>query len=511
MKIFSLKNLAILRMIFAALFLAAFTAIFSGLLFSRRFIVLSEWQFMPRILTAIALSGLITIGAMLTVAIITSMFGRLYCSWICPLGLLQDIVERLNHRFFMRKKRQYRPASPVLRVAFFVAAMAFMFGGFSVFMGFLEPYSVFGKISSGVVRKLYEWGNAATANAPQDEVYQTQAVALYLAISGGILLGIVVLTLFKGRIFCNTVCPTGSLLAGLSVCSARRLEIDQTLCVQCGKCVDRCNGNCINIAEKKIDFLNCFMCLDCMDSCPKNAINLVNRKKNKLAMADMPQNKERRNVLIAAGAAGVGAFAAGKLLNKTSMAKDGAIAPPGAGSIDRFISTCTGCGLCISSCKGGCLQPATSEYGWKGFMLPTVKFSGAQAGKCEFSCAKCSNICPTGALRPLTLEIKRRTRIGMAHFYPQSCLAVLDAKDCGACSEHCPTGALEMRPGSNGVSVPHVIPDLCIGCGNCEYACPIKPLAAIRVKGSSEQKLVKPPEEYHKEQPVVQAPEEIPF
>ena len=511
MKIFSLKTLSIVRLIFAACFILAFTFLFSGILLKSNLFKLLDWQIMPRLLTAVALSGLITIGSVLIIAIVTSMFGRLYCAWICPLGLLQDIVERLNTRFFMRKKRKYTPAKPALRAGIFAAVLVLMFSGFSIFMGFLEPYSLFGKISSGIGRKLYVLGNEATVNVPQTEVYQTQALAIYLAVSGGVLLGIIVLTIFKGRFFCNTICPAGTLLAGLSARSARRLEIDKDLCVQCGKCEAVCNGNCINISEKKIDFLNCFMCLECIEACPKSAINLVRRRKNDLTNADVPQDKERRDVLLTAGIAGLGAFAAGKLLQKTTRAQEDAIAPPGAGSVDRFLATCTGCGLCISNCRGGCLQPAKTEYGWKGFMLPTMKFSGAKAGKCEYECSKCSNICPTGALQPLNKKIKKRTRIGMAHFYPNSCLAVVEGKDCGACGEHCPTGALDMRPNANGVTVPHVIPDLCIGCGNCEFACPVKPAAAIRVKGVSVQQLVKDPSEYHKEQPAVKAPEDIPF
>ncbi len=512
MKVFSLKNLKYLRWIFALAMLITFTAVFSGMLGRSSLFNVTRWQFLPRILCTIALSGITTISAMMIVAIITSFCGRIYCSWICPLGLLQELLEQINHRFFRKKPRRYHRVNPVLRVAFFSVLIILFFSTFAIFLGYLEPYSLFGKSVATASRSIISYLNTKIFHLPQTEVYYTEAAAIYLAVACGIILALAVLVFFKGRIFCNTICPTGTLLAALASRSGRRLNIQSDKCVQCGKCEALCNANCINVAEKRIDFINCFMCLDCVANCPTGAIKLMRRRKNDLKDADVPQDKERRNMLLAAGLAGFGAYAAGKVIKNASTVPEGAIAPPGAGSVEAFLSHCTGCGLCISNCRGGCLQPATTEYGWKGFMLPTMKFSGKNPGKCEYECSRCSNICPTGALRPLPKKIKQRTRIGMAHFFPDLCVAYKNGKDCGACGEHCPTGALKMVAGpNNAATIPDVITDLCIGCGNCEFACPVKPLGAIRVKGAKVQDMAVDPEEIRKQEPQKEAPSAIPF
>ncbi|MBE6380895.1 MAG: 4Fe-4S dicluster domain-containing protein [Lentisphaerae bacterium] len=482
MKIFSLKNLGRLRLVFSGVFLLTFTALFSGfIVFKSDAFLITHWQVMPRVLTAVALSGLSTISAMLVIAMVTAFCGRIYCSWICPLGLLQDLIERLSHKI-SGKKRRYRKANLPLRLAVFIAVAILLFNGFILVMAYLEPYSLFGKIASGVIHAVLVLFNQSTLELEQNGSNFIYNATFFLAISGGILLALAVISAWFGRIFCNTLCPAGTLLSAIAAKSGRRLNIDPELCVNCGKCEQLCNANCINAAEHKIDFLNCFMCLECVSACPKNAIKMYRRRKSDLQNIDMPDQQDRRKILIAAGVAGVSAWGVSKLVNKAGKVPDDAIAPPGAGSVEKFLATCTGCGLCVSNCPGGCLQPASGEYGWKGFMLPTMKFSGKTAGKCEYECAKCSNLCPTGALQKLTRPEKKRCRIGMAYFYPDNCLAYVQGKSCGACQEHCPTAALTMIPGPKGATIPSVNQDLCIGCGNCEYACPVTP-KAIRVKG----------------------------
>ncbi len=115
---------------------------------------------------------------------------------------------------------------------------------------------------------------------------------------------------------------------------------------------------------------------------------------------------------------------------------------------------------------------------------------------CEFTCNNCSQVCPAGALLPLTVKAKQRTRIGLAEYHPDLCIAVVDGTECGACAEHCPTGALRMVPGPNGARIPALTAELCIGCGSCQYACPVVPLAAIRVNGIAVQEEARTPEEY---------------
>ncbi len=513
MKIFSLKTLRVLRWCIIILLLIFFTALFSGFIqHGQKLYQAADCQFMPGVLSVAALGFAGAFGAMVLIAAITAFCGRVYCSWCCPLGLLQEVIERLDRRIFRKKVRTFRKGHNVFRAAFLVLLLTMLFGGIALPLGYIEPYSLFGKISSGIFKQLLSWLNNASVNLPQSAIEESSAWHMALAISGGALLGLIALTIWKGRLFCNTVCPAGTIFAALAARSGRRLVIDQDKCVKCRKCEKACNANCINITDKQsIDFTRCFMCMECAAVCPVKAINLVSRRKNNLADADLPDAPERRNMLIAAGAAGIAGWAAGKMLQKTSPLKKQAILPPGAGSEEEFLSRCTGCGLCIANCRGNCLQPATTEYGWRGFMLPVMKFSGTHPGKCEYECNNCSANCPTGALRKMSLKEKKLCRIGMAKFFSGNCLAYVDGEPCGACAEHCPTGALKMVPGPHKMAtIPQVTAELCIGCGNCQYACPVTPQAIV-VQAVTRQNQAVSPEVYYQKETVKKAPSSIPF
>ena len=513
MKRFFLKSLRIVRWCVILLLLAVFTAVFSGFIMRRSPLYqVLDYQFIPGVLSVAALGMAGAFGTMLLLAAITAFCGRIYCSWCCPLGLLQEVVERLDRKLFPSKVRTYRKGHNVFRAAFLVLIAVLLFSGIALPLGFVEPYSLFGKISSTVIRQLLVWLNGATTRLPHTAIEATGAWSIALAVSGGALLGLIVLTIWKGRFFCNTICPAGTILAALAARSGRRLAIDKDKCVKCRKCEKVCNANCINIAEgQTIDFTRCFMCMECATACPVDAIKLVRRRKSDLTNADLPPAPERRKMLIAAGAAGIAGLAAGKLLLKKSPHRKTAILPPGAGSEEEFLARCTGCGLCVANCYGNCLQPATDEYGWRGFMLPVMKFSGSHPGKCEYECSRCINRCPTGALKKMSLQEKKLCRIGMAEFFPQRCLAYMDGEPCGACAEHCPTGALKMVPGpQQGATIPKVTAELCIGCGNCQYACPVTPQAIV-VNAVNKQEKAVSPEVYYKKETIKKAPSSIPF
>ena len=513
MKIFSLKNLRIVRWIVIILLLVLFTALFGGFRMPwRELNNAPDYQFMPGVLSVAALGMAGAFGIMILLAAITAFCGRVYCSWCCPLGLLQEVIERLDHKLFTKKVRIYKKGHNIFRAAFLVLLLALLFGGIALPFGYIEPYSLFGKISSNIIRQLLAWLNDSTVSIPQSAIEDTTAWRIALAVSGGAMLGLIALVVLKGRIFCNTVCPAGMILAALAARSGKRLAIDHNKCVKCRKCEKVCNANCINIADgQTIDFTRCFMCMECPAGCPVNAIKVVRRRKNNLTGADLPTAPERRNMLIAAGIAGVAGFAATRILKNASPYKKTAILPPGAGSEEEFLARCTGCGLCVANCRGGCLQPASDEYGWRGFMLPVMKFSGSHPGKCEYECNKCTANCPTGALKKMSLKEKKLCRIGMANFNPKQCLAYMEGEPCGACAEHCPTGALKMVPGPHdNATIPQVTGELCIGCGNCQYACPVTPQAII-VKAVSNQSKAVAPDVYYKKEEVKKAPSSIPF
>lgn len=158
-----------------------------------------------------------------------------------------------------------------------------------------------------------------------------------------------------------------------------------------------------------------------------------------------------------------------------------AISPPGSVSAEHLLKRCTACHLCVAKCSSKVLKPAFMEYGVRGAMAPMMHF---EKGFCNFDCVDCSNVCPNGALIPLSVEQKHRLQVGKVVFKPEICVVHTDGTSCGACSEHCPTQAVKMVPYKNGLTEPFIDEDICVGCGGCEYICPVRPQRAIYVKGN---------------------------
>jgi ferredoxin len=162
--------------------------------------------------------------------------------------------------------------------------------------------------------------------------------------------------------------------------------------------------------------------------------------------------------------------------------KDYPVSPPGSKSLDHFTSKCIACHLCVSVCPKQVLQPSLFEYGLKSFLQPRMDY---HTSYCNFDCTLCGEVCPTGAILPLTLEQKHVEQIGKVVFIRRNCIVRTDLTDCGACSEHCPTKAVEMVPWRRVLLIPQVHPEICIGCGACEFACPTEPYKAIYVDGNN--------------------------
>ena len=159
-------------------------------------------------------------------------------------------------------------------------------------------------------------------------------------------------------------------------------------------------------------------------------------------------------------------------------------------------------------CPGNTLKPAGLQYGWQGIGMPLLSF---EIGKCEFECKRCSSLCPNGALQDFpTLRKKQLTRIGMVEYFRDRCVVTLDNRDCGACAEHCPTGALQMVPYKDGLTIPKVFAEYCIGCGSCQYICPTRPHAMV-VTGTAQQEPASEPQAPDKNAPAAPAPGDFPF
>jgi ferredoxin len=515
------KLLKWLRVAVAVAVFAALTAAFvdfRGMVPSPLGHALAEIQFVPSLMAF--LTGTSLSLACVIIAIVTLAVGRIYCSAICPLGILQDVIIRLTHR--LKRKSKPAPFSRLhiwLRQTFLwtsVAATVAGFGGFA--LALLDPYSNFGRIASDIFRPLVTLANNA-AVGPADKlgwhglyrVVPSWAGIGALLVPVLVLVLIVVLAAWRGRLYCNTVCPVGTLLGWLSQRAAFRLQIDQSACRKCAACLHACKAHCIDLRAGSIDFSRCVACYDCMEVCDEHGIHYRFAWASKAPVTTpIPQvapdtivDPQRRafiskTIVGIAGVAGISRVLLASERTSGGNAKKNqnhfpAICPPGASSVERFLDRCTACHLCISECPTGVLQPAFLEYGFLGLMKPHMDY---RAAFCNFDCRRCGEVCPDGAIDVLDLAAKHLVKIGEAVFNKDKCVVVTNGTDCAACSEHCPTKAVTTIPYGNNLRLPSLNDDLCIGCGACEYACPVKPDKAIQVTGLREhgwaKKLIEP-------------------
>lgn len=321
------------------------------------------------------------------------------------------------------------------------------------------------------------------------------------------LLTIVLMAIYRGRLWCNSVCPVGAVLGFFSKHAWFRLRIADSACVGCSMCERVCPAQCIDFRNHRIDHSRCVMCLDCVTSCKRSGIHLHTRKSDPnrkpeptpppatvhATQAAMPAVGRRLFLGFAATLPAVAVakpHQTGSGKKKKCKSCHGAcdlnqnnkkiVLPPGAGSLARFQSLCTSCQLCVANCPDQVLRASVTRHGLASFLQPYQDFD---ISFCSYYCSNCSQICPTGAIRPVTVEERRLIRTGVAKFFRCRCIVKTDGTSCGACSEHCPTQAVHMVPWKNGLTIPEVDPDLCIGCGGCEYICPVRPEKAIVVTG----------------------------
>jgi ferredoxin len=446
-----------------------------------KFHVLGHIQFIPALLA-------VNIGIIVVLIACTLLFGRIYCSFICPMGVFQDIINRFSKLVHRKKKYSYRKNNPILRWSIVVIVLILYLLGFTIILGIVDPYSAYGRMATHLFKPIYLLCNNVLAsifnNFGNYTFYRVEIAMLSLfslIISVLTLLIIGVLAWTKGRLYCNTICPVGTILGFISKYSFFKIRIKADECVSCGICSKKCKALCIDTQTKTIDYTRCVNCFNCMDSCSQKGMSFsINKAKNK-----QQTDGKKRQFLVTGLTAALAIPAAWVHVHKKTelfVSKKGVrntpISPPGAISTEHLLKHCTSCHLCISKCPSKVLKPAFMEYGIGGMMQPIMSF---EKGFCNFNCTRCSNVCPSKALVPLTIEQKHLTQVGRVVFRKEDCIIYTNGYNCGACSEHCPTQAVKMIPYKNGLTIPHIDPDICVGCGGCEFICPV---AAIYVEGN---------------------------
>jgi ferredoxin len=397
----------------------------------------------------------------LVMGLLTIVLGRFFCGWLCPLGASMDLVRLLREKI-RRGRLSYVPDRPWRSLIPILIWGAFWIG-VSIPMGELEPYAV-------------------VAAAPT-------VWLVVLAVSA-----------WRGRAFCNSVCPTGWLLKLLSTKTLLALKIDPAGCRGCGACQRACPARCVDHERHLVDTGRCLLCLECAAVCRFRALSYGRPQApaKEIGAAD----PRRRGFLRLAGAAALagGSWLSGEEARLGVLGPPEAtpILPPGAFSIAKLAAHCTSCHTCVRVCPNGALD--SSHEG--GAILLSKPVLDPYQGFCQYDCVLCGLVCPTGALTPLTPEVKRTSRIGLAALTLSECVVIKNGTSCGACAELCPTGAVSMREGPTGLLEPRLDPAYCIGCGACQNACPVRPISAITVTGLSIQQTAATPV-------VVEIPDEV--
>lgn len=481
-----------LRILFAVIFWIGITLLFLDFtgVAARWLGWMAKLQFLPSIL-----AGNFLVVALLVV--LTLVFGRLYCSVICPLGVMQDGFAALGRRS-KRNRYRFSPARNVLRYIMLGVMVAALALGVGSIFALIAPYSAYGRIASNLLQPVWMWGNNVLASwAESHGSYAFYSVDVWL--KSGLSLGIAVVTLVvlavlawrNGRTYCNTICPVGTILGFLSRYSLLKPVIDTSKCINCGKCARNCKSSCIDAKNHSIDYSRCVVCFDCIGNCSTGAISYRRRARVAENVAENVEDKGRRAFLTVAATAGAAAVASAQVKVDGGLAviedkkipeRETPLAPPGAVSHAHLVRHCTGCQLCVASCPNNVLRPSGSP---QSFMMPEMSY---ERGYCRPECTRCGEVCPAGAIHRITRAEKSAISIGHAVWVRDNCIVIADGRKCGNCARHCPTGAISMVPmdadDRNSLKIPVVDTEKCIGCGACENLCPARPLSAIYVEGN---------------------------
>lgn len=549
---------------------------------------MAKIQFMPALLA-------VNVSVLLFLLVLTLVFGRIYCSVICPLGVMQDVIA-----WFRRKRNKYKftPAHNKLRHGILIAVVVILVANLGWLAGLLLPYSTYGRMVGSLAAPLYRMGNNVLASMAEHygsyafyevDVWLKSGLALVISLAMWVL--IAVLAWKKGRLWCNAVCPVGTLLGFVSRHAVYRPRIDRNKCNSCGLCERNCKSSCIDSHNHEIDLSRCVMCGDCMEVCRKSALTLgtekpdggqktgraegaekntkpraprqqqtTTKRTEKTVKADAQENaaseeksqnrqrrnrrrrrnadatnkaegteqidnaankarQSRRNAIATTAMLLTGSTLVSAQKKVESKTTDGGLAdiepkkaptrqrrilPPGALSARHMQTHCTACQLCVTSCPNDVLRPSTSL---SSLLQPIVSY---ERGYCRPECNRCSQVCPTGAIQPITVEQRTAVQVGHAVWVKDLCIPATEGKPCGNCARHCPSEAIQLVPASDKYQrgergrwkdpsgkeidgrmvpmIPVVNEEKCIGCGACENLCPVRPYSAIYVEGNEVQR-----------------------
>ncbi|MFO7570871.1 MAG: 4Fe-4S binding protein [Smithellaceae bacterium] len=445
--------------------------------------ILPPFQFVPALLRTISHPAALFAFGLLFIALITLVFGRVYCSFLCPLGALQDVFGALGRKLGLRSDFSFSKPHNALRYTIMAITFAALAIGLMSVVILLDPYSIAGRFFSYFLQPVFVWTyNLSILLLKPFDIYlypkQTAVIPLPDTLIAAVFLTMIVyLSVKHGRLYCNTVCPVGSVLGLLARVSIFKLSLNQARCKECERCENVCKANCINPHLAVVDMSRCVACFNCLAACSQSTIRyrLAWRKTNPPTWSPA----RRRFVIGGIAAAAALLFAWNhRLRHLTGIARtrvDQPVTPPGSLNLSRFTQACTACSLCVAACPTSVLAPSFGDYGPAGLMQPKLNF---EKSYCEYECHVCGRVCPTGAITQLSLDEKKLTQIGEAKLLEDVCVVYVDHNNCGACGEVCPTHAIRFVDKEN-ILYPEIDTRYCIGCGACQLACPTTPRSIV--------------------------------
>jgi MauM/NapG family ferredoxin protein len=425
----------------------------------------------------------------LIIIITTLFFGRYFCSWVCPLGILNHWV---GHFFNKRgptedfSVNEYRKSYRLKYYILSVLAVLALFGSLQI--GLLDPVAL--------VTRSFVISVLPAVNYWAPALYLTKPLfygGLFITL---LFVAILFANRFQTRFFCRVLCPLGALLGVLSTRALLRIRRDVGKCNDCRDCLRYCQGGCDPHGSLRIS--ECHVCLNCLEQCPEGAIHYGLPKTESSVHVPIDVNRRR---LIETAVAGLILFPMMRsVVNARSAPHHEVIRPPGTLPEEDFLRRCIKCGECMRVCPTNVIQPTLLEAGLEGIWTPILIM---KIGYCEYNCVLCGQVCPTGAIVPITVEKKvgespynKPVKIGTAFFDRGRCLPWAMDIECIVCEEVCPTSpkaiwfeSVKIRPREGGPKVlklPHLDPKLCVGCGICENKCPVHDRAAVRVTSIEE-------------------------
>ncbi len=442
--------------------------------------------------------------------VVTFLFGRIFCGWVCPLGTVYNMVSYIRKKEVWGLRRQWLK---IQRVKYYLLVVSLMAALFSLQLsGILDPLSIlYRSLALGILP-----GVNHSTHAFFDSLYHSNLTfitlisePIYAFLKDHVLsfqqpifiqglfitllfFGLVFLSLYRRRFFCRYLCPLGALLGIFSKMSLPKLNVDEN-CTNCMLCSQKCPAEADPHATEYWKKTECFLCWNCVEVCPTKSISFKSSLQWISQKGNVVDLRSRRMALSALAGASLVPFFSFSLERK--QANPDLIRPPGALPEEEFLQTCVRCGECMKACLTNVIQPTFLEAGLEGLWTPYLVM---RLGYCEYSCTLCGQVCPTQAIKRLPVADKQKAVIGLAFIDKGRCLPFAAQKECVVCEEHCPTPIkaiwfdkkeITLRDGSKKVMKQPVVDlDLCIGCGICEFKCPVSDRPAIYVQSIGEDR-----------------------